>query len=232
MFFTSEANSHGVITKKWLDGKVKEEGILLGKFQRLNIAKITKQNYMRGRCTDQPYYDCLRSRLVEAGSTVCSQYGGFCRVASLPEPDGPIQKCSTQSAHNCSLNLFTEIMFHSQECRRPDEKLCTTVEFESDEYKEESVGLVDKNYRMVDIGNEFICCTTMIDYQLIRPSSSRGNRNHQPYQQVATENLVWTGLQFAVNFGGVLSMTIGFSVLCTAHWIMSKLMSLVRFHTP
>ena len=229
MFFTSEANSHGVIAKKWLDGKVKPEYILLGKLQRMNIAKITKQNYMRGRCTDQPYYDCLRSRLVEAGSTVCSQYGGYCRVASLPEPDGPIQNCSTLSAHNCSLNLFTEIMFHSQECKRPDEKLCATVEFEMDDYKDIKAGLMDWTYRIVDIGNKDNC---VIEYQLLTPSSSRGNRNHQPYQQVANENLVWSGLQFVVNFGGVLSMTIGFSVLCTAQWVMSKLMAMVRFYAP
>ena len=169
---------------------------------------------MSGRCTDQPYYDCLRSRLVEVGSTVCSKYGGFCRVASLPEPDGPIQNCSTLSAHNCSLNLFTETMFHSQECKRPDEKLCSTVEFEADIYKDKFTHVMDWDYGREDIGNKD---NGAIEYQLMRPSSSRGNRNHQPYQQVATENLVWTGLQFVVNFGGVLSMTIGFSVLCTAH---------------
>ena len=116
-----------------------------------------------------------------------------------------------------------------QECKRPDEKLCSTVEFEIDKYQDVYTGVMDWTYGMADIGNKYNCA---IEYQLLRRSSSRGNRNHQPYQQVATENLVWTGLQFVVNFGGVLSMTIGFSVLCTAHWIMSKLMSLVRFHAP
>ena len=227
MFFTSEANSHGVISKKWLDGKVEEVNIKRGKLQRLKISQITKHNYIGGRCTEQPYYDCLSSKLVEAGSTVCAQYGGFCKVASLPEPSGAIPNCSTLSSKNCSLNLFTEIMYHSQQCRREGDRLCTIIEYQRESYERPDARMFPWTSGMVDLGNSNNCS---IEYQLMRPSSSRGTRDQHPYQLVATENLVWSSLQFVVNLGGVLSFTMGFSFSSTAHWIMSTLISLVRFH--
>ena len=53
------------------------------------------------------------------------------------------------------------------------------------------------------------------DYQLIEPSSSRGERLTKPYKIVRTEDFVWSGLSFTANVGGILSMTLEFSfILC------------------
>ena len=197
----------------------------MGKLQRLKISQITKHNYIEGRCTEQPYYECLSSKLVEAGSTVCAEYGGFCKVASLPGPSGAIPNCTTLSSKNCSLNLFTEIMYHSQQCKTEGDKLCTIIEYERESY--ERAKLFSRTSGMVDIGNSNNCS---IEYQLMRPSSSRGTRDQHPYQLVATEKLVWTSLQFVVNLGGVFSLVMGFSFSSTAQWLMSTLISLVRYH--
>ena len=218
IYFTSNENSYGALTQNWLDGEVEEWYFsrisFLGKLVNFRISKITEYSSNLQECTDQPYYNCLATVLAE--SKECEQYGGVCEVMSLPTAN--LKKCLTHDAFTCSSNLFWDI-FKSKECRRDGKKYCNSMEY----HTERNWNLVhEENFMDSDNSKSYV-----VEYQMVSPRSTNGERENNPHKSVKTEYYIWGGLSFVAQLGGILATTIEFSFYGAGTWITSKISVMV-----
>ena len=117
--------------------------------------------------------------------------------------------------HECvKCERLLKKMLNSKECRREDTRTCITTEYWSDQSLQHRGR---DHYKKTGNPNGF-----SYEFELQVPKSSRGDRESKPYKSVKTEQLLWGSLPLVAEMGGILAMTIEFSFLGAATWIMNK----------
>ena len=117
IYFTSENNSYGIISNRWLDGEIWELDI-----NELDINKniyyeldLKAEKHIRLKTTSQcidevSFYECYGARILSDNFDYCPRK---CIGFSIPfiEPD-IIPVCETVNEMNCSNNLAYDLLEH------------------------------------------------------------------------------------------------------------------------
>ena len=80
----------------------------------------------------------------------------------------------------------------------------------------------DENFMDNDNSQSYV-----VEYQMVSPRSTNGERENNPHKSVKTEYYIWGGLSFVAQLGGILATTIEFSFYGAGTWITSKISVMV-----
>ena len=103
LYFSSEDNAYGVTMKKWIDGRVFETNLEVGKHKRMDIypTKYIYYNNMNSECnSEESFYECFGSYLLQKNFT-CSN---ACLTMTLPLKlrNNKTELCKTSEDWHCS----------------------------------------------------------------------------------------------------------------------------------
>ena len=171
-------------------GQVSAFQLIRGKNVRVWLDDIHQYNYLSHSCSEQSYYQCLSSEL--ASKEDCERHGGLCDAVSLPSVS--FHPCPTTAAYNCSLTAFWAAFDNEILCKT--KKSCRTMEYRLHNMQWEEGSSVFEYY---------------FSYGLPDPTASN-ERLINPYKTVHTQYLVWSEFTLIAYVGGMMGLTIGFSL--------------------
>ena len=127
LYFTSKANSYGVVTNRWYDGIAAPFKLLKGSIHFIRISEVRRFEYLKDKCSHQSFYQCLSSKMMTAKD--CSQHGEPCTVFSLPgkTPSSDFPQCSNNKSLDCQKSLFHKLSHEDNECKL--KRLCDVEEY-------------------------------------------------------------------------------------------------------
>lgn len=203
VYITTEENSYGVVTQRWLDGEVFKFRLYKNEEFFVKLNSVHQFEYLKHLCSENSFYRCLLEKMVDSGD--CSEHGGLCEAVSLPIA---FPECrNSEAAHKCTTKAFWKA-FNST-CKL--EKSCSTMEYRIEglgQYQGESRFTWENKNATFSFGYGFV------------PGASQ-ERQIQPHKTVHSEYLVWSEFTLVAYIGGMLGLTLGISLLDTYYWIMN-----------
>ena len=226
VYLTSEENSLGVIIDHWYDGKVEPFHLQVGQFHDLTVSKTEQYHFIKGTCSNKTFFQCVASNLVN--NRICNVNGSPCAPYSLPGKDflNEFPICPEQISLDC-YREFSESTLPV--CRR--RKTCSVTEYSLYEYEstpqDEATWHVNYGFKggfQKTRGNslQFSLWIDNLNWQ-------KSDREEELKVEVKEEYLLWSLTTLVGNVGGMLGMTIGFSLFGYIGMWLDIIPSILRF---